>query len=170
MAIRLRYHSPSGKTRRWTLREILQGKPIDRPTHPMLVHFPIAFYVGALGLDVLSRAGPHPAAPLAATWLILGAFAGFAAAAITGLAERSTMQRDSKIRRLATRHLLVQYAAVAIFVVDFATRWSHRHGTHASLLWIGLEVLGVLTMMVGADIGGVMVFKIGYRGLGGDAT
>jgi len=43
--------------------EILQGKPIDRPTHPMLVHFPIAFYIGALGLDVLSRIGRFPAAP-----------------------------------------------------------------------------------------------------------
>ena len=50
MAIRLKYRAPTGETRLWTLREILQGKPIDRPTHPMLVHFPIAFYIGALGL------------------------------------------------------------------------------------------------------------------------
>jgi hypothetical protein len=50
MAIRLKYRAPTGETRPWTLREILEGKPIDRPTHPMLVHFPIAFYIGALGL------------------------------------------------------------------------------------------------------------------------
>ena len=41
----------------WTLREMAQGKPIDRPIHPMLVHFPIAFYIGSLGLDVLSPGG-----------------------------------------------------------------------------------------------------------------
>src|SRR2546425_3068367 len=107
MPIGLRYRGPSGEIRPWSLREIIQGKPIDRPTHPMLVHFPIAFYVGALGLDVLSRIGRFPPAPLAATWLILGAFAGFAVAAATGLAERSTMRQDLRVRRLATRYMLV---------------------------------------------------------------
>jgi len=168
MAIMLKYRAPTGETRPWSLREILQGKPIDRPTHPMLVHFPIAFYIGALGLDVLSRIGRFPAAPLAATWLILGSLAGFAVAALTGLAERSTMRHESRIRTLATRHMLLQYAAAAIFVADFAIRWSQRHDLHASLLWIALDLIGVLVMTVASDIGGRMVFKIGYRGLGGD--
>ena len=168
MALRLKYQGPTGETRRWTIREVLQGKPIDRPTHPMLIHFPIAFYVGALGLDVLSRIGHHPAAPQAATWLVLASLAGFVAAAITGLAERSTMRRDLKIRGVATRHMWLQTAAAAIFVVDLAIRWSHHHAARASFLWIGIEALGVITMMVASDIGGVMVYKIGYRGLGGD--
>jgi uncharacterized membrane protein len=168
MAIRRKYRAPTGETRPWTLREILQGKPIDRPTHPMLVHFPIAFYIGALGLDVLSRIGRFPAAPLAATWLILGSLAGFVGAALTGLAERSTMRHESRVRTLATRHMLLQYTAVAIFVADFAIRWSHRHDVQASYLWIALDLIGVLVMTVASDIGGQMVFKIGYRGLGGD--
>jgi uncharacterized membrane protein len=134
----------------------------------MLVHFPIAFYIGALGLDVLSRIGRFPAAPLAATWLMLGSFAGFAGAALTGLAERLTMPHESRIRTIATRHMLLQYTAVAIFVADFAIRWSHRHDVHAHFLWIALDVIGVLVMTVASDIGGQMVFKIGYRGLGGD--
>jgi uncharacterized membrane protein len=168
MAFRLRYTGATGDTRSWTLREILQGKPIDKPSHPMMIHFPIAFYVGALGLDLLSRLGRFPAAPLAATWLVIAALAGFAVAAVTGLAERSTMRRDLKIHRLATRHMLLQFAAAAIFAVDLAIRWSSRHDARASLVWIAVEVVGVLTMMVASDIGGVMVYKIGYRGLGGD--
>ena len=168
MAISLKYRAPSGETRPWTLREILQGKPIDRPIHPMLVHFPIAFSIGALALDVLSRIWTFPAAPLAATWLILGSLVGFAGAALTGLAERSTMRHGSRIHTLATRHMLLQYAALAIFVADLAIRWSNRHDVHASLLWIALDLIGVLVMTVASDIGGQMVFKIGYRGLGGD--
>lgn len=168
MAFALKYRSPTGEERPWKLREILQGKPMDRPTHPMLVHFPIAFYVGALGLDLLSRIGEFPSAPLAASWLILAAIAGFAAAALTGLVERSTMRRGSKIRTLATRHMLAQYAAAIIFVIDLALRWGDRYAARASLLWITLEVIGVLAMSVGSDIGGKMVYKIGYRGLGGD--
>jgi uncharacterized membrane protein len=168
MAIRLRYRSAGGETRLWTIREILQGKPIDRPSHPMLVHFPIAFTIGALGLDVVSRIGRYVYAPVAASWLVAAGVAGFALAEITGLAERATMPAGSKIRSLATRHMLVQFGASAIFVVNLLVRWSHRGDVRSSLLWIGLDVIGVLVMTVGADIGGVMVFKVGYRGLGGD--
>jgi uncharacterized membrane protein len=163
MGIQLKYRSPTGETRPWTLKEIIQGKPIDRATHPMLIHFPIAFYVGALGLDVLSRAGTFPSAPLAATWLILAAFVGFGGAATAGLVDRSTMKPGSRVRKLATRHMLFQYAAVAIFVVNFAVRWSGRHQARSSIAWIVLDVVGVLIMMIGADIGGQMVYKLGYR-------
>ncbi len=163
MPIRLRYRAPSGETRPWTLREVLQGKPIDRPTHPMVVHFPIAFYVGALGMDVLSRAGRFPSAPLAGTWLILGALAGFVVAATFGLVDRSTMRPGSRVRRVATRHMLLQFAAVGLFIGNFAIRWSHRYTPHSSPVWIVLDAIGVLTMMVAADLGGQMVFKMGYR-------
>ena len=163
MALQLRYRSPTGETRPWTLKEIIQGRPIDRPTHPMLIHFPIAFYIGALGLDVLSRAGTFPAAPLSATWLVIGALAGFVAASTAGLVDRSTMKPGSRIRKQATRHMLTQYAAVAAFLAVLALRWSDRHQPRASVGWIVLEVIGVLIMMVGADMGGVMVFKMGFR-------
>jgi uncharacterized membrane protein len=163
MAIKLRYQSPTGETRPWTLKEIIQGKPVDRPTHPMFVHFPIAFWIGALWIDVISRLGRFPSAPLMATWLILGGFIGFAAAATTGLADRSTMRPGSRIRKLASQHMLVQYTATALFVIDFAVRWSHRHDAHSSALWIVLDVVGVLVVTFGADLGGQLVFKRGFR-------
>jgi len=77
-----------------------------------MVHFPIAFYIGALGLDVLSRIGTFPFAPTAATWLIAAAIVGSAAAATTGLVDRSTMKPGSRVRTMATRHMLFQYAAL----------------------------------------------------------
>ena len=168
MAIRLKHRSATGETRFWTVREILQGKPVDRPSHPMLVHFPIALSITALVIDVASRIGDHSTAPQAATWLIGGALLGFAAAAVTGIAERATMARDSRIQRLATRHMLVQFGAAAVFLVDFAIRWSDRFDARPSFWWIALDLVGVLVMGVGADIGGRVVFKVGYRGLGGE--
>jgi uncharacterized membrane protein len=147
----------------WTLREMAQGKPIDRPIHPMLIHFPIAFYIGALGLDVLSRLGDFPAAPLAATWLVLAGLAGFLAAAIAGLADRSGMPAGGNLRRTASRHGLVQVAAAVVFAADLVTRWSNRHAAESDMLWIALGLVGTLIMMVGADIGGRMVYETGWR-------
>lgn len=161
MAIRLRHRSPTGETRPWTFGEIVRGRPIDRPTHPMIVHLPIAFYLGALGLDVLSRLGRFPAAPVAATWLILAALVSVAGAAITGFAERATM--GAKLKRMATRHALFQVTAAVVFAADLAVRWSDRHVAEADAWWIVLDVIGSLAMTVGADIGGRMVYTVGWR-------
>ena len=68
MGIRFRNQLPTGETKPWTLRQIIQGRPFNRATHPMLVHFPIAFYFGPLGQDVPSRLGHFASAPLAA-WM-----------------------------------------------------------------------------------------------------
>ncbi len=163
MAVRLRYRSATGGTRMWTLRELLQGRPIDRPIHPMLIHFPIAFYIGSLGLDLLSRLGAFPSAPLAATWLVIGGLAGALGAAITGFADRSAMSAGAKIRRIATRHALVQVAAVAIFAVNLGMRWSDRHASEADVLWIVLGAIGSLVVGAGADLGGKMVYAMGWR-------
>ena len=163
MSLQLKHRLPTGETRPWTLREVLRGDPIDRPTHPMVVHFPVAGYIGALALDLLSRAGGFAAAPLAATWVIVGALVGFAGAALFGLVDRSFMKPGSRIRKVATRHMLLQYAAAAILVIDLAVRWTHRHAARAKPLWIVLDVVAVLVMTVGADLGGQMVFKMGYR-------
>src|SRR5438132_7989155 len=163
MRIQLKHHAPSGEIRAWTFKEIVQGKPLDRPTHPMVVHFPIAFYYGALALDILSRAGGFAAAPLAATWLIVGAFAGTLLAAATGLADRATMRPGSRVRAKANLHLGIQLTATAVFVLNLIVRWSDRHVPHARPLWIALDAIGVLAVSVGADFGGQMVDKVGFR-------
>ena len=163
MTIKLRYRSSTGEARRWTLLELAQGRPIDRPIHPMLIHFPIAFTIGALGLDVLSRLGTFPAAPIAATWLVLGALAGYLGAGLAGLADRAGMPKGVKMRRIATRHALVQTTAGVIVVLNLVLRWSDRHAPESDVVWIVLGAAGALVVGIGADLGGRMVYAMGWR-------
>jgi uncharacterized membrane protein len=158
----LRYRSPSGETRAWTLKEIIQGRPINRPTHPMFVFFPIAFFVGTLAFDILSRFGLS-GATLTATWTATGGVAMAVLAIVTGSVDRSMMRPGSRIRSVATRHMWLQLSATAIFAIDVAVRWSGRHLDKAKPLWIALDALGTLAVIVGGDVGGQMVFKMGYR-------
>lgn len=156
--------SPSGPARhRWTLREWVQGKPFGHPTHAMFIHFPVAFYVGALGLDVLSRLGRFPSAPLAATWLLMGAFAGTVFAAATGLLDWWGMVPGSRKRRWATRHMLLQLAALGVFLTDAFVRWSGRGRAQAGVAWIMIEVAGVCVLLVGQWFGGVLVYRMAMR-------
>jgi uncharacterized membrane protein len=159
----LTHRTRTGEVRRWTVKEIVQGKPLNRPTHPMLIHFPIAFYIGALAADVLSRVGTFPAAVPAATYALLGAFAVTIAAATTGLVDRSTMRSGSKARKTANIHMWLQFTVLGIFVVDFLVRWSGRHHLRASWGWVGLEAIGTLVLLAAADFGGQLVYLIGFR-------
>ncbi len=157
-----RYRTASGERKSWPLKDIVRGRSVGRPTHPMFVVFPLAFFTGAAALDVLSRFGLI-GAPLAATYAVLGGLIGAAFAIITGLLDRAAMRPGSQIKRVATRHMIIQSSASAIFLVDLLVRWSDRRLPKSEPLWIALSVLGVLLIIVGGDVGFNMVFKMGAR-------
>lgn len=159
----LRYEAPDGTVRPWRLKEIVQGKPLGHPSHAMFVHFPVAFYVATLALDVLSRVGDFPAAPIAGSWLLIGAFAGFVLAFFTGLVDWWGMVRGSRKRRWATRHMLFQIAATATFVANFIIRWTDRGQSEAEIGWIVLDAIGVVVLLVGQWMGGVLVYEMAMR-------
>ncbi len=56
--IHLRNRASNGEERPWTLREIVQGHPLGHPSHPMFVHFPVAYYIAVLAFDLLTRLHP----------------------------------------------------------------------------------------------------------------
>ncbi len=159
----LKYRSPSGEERRWTLKEVAQGFPLGHPSHPMFVHFPVAYYIAVLTFDVLTRIHPNAGLVFAATLLIIGAFAGTVFAAATGLIDWWGLVRGSKKRRWATKHLLLQLTTFAFFVAALALRWSHRHDPRASVAWIIVEAVGVAFLVVGQWFGGVLVYEMGMR-------
>jgi uncharacterized membrane protein len=163
MAIRLKYRAPDGATRMWSLKEIVQGKPLGHPSHPLFVHFPIAFYSAILAFDILSRITPSPGLVLAGSYLYLGAFAATVLLLITGLTDWFSMVKGSSKRRLATTHMLWQLSASAFFIVTFIIRWPDRALPQADTLWIILEAIGYLILVVGQYLGGVLVYEKGMR-------
>lgn len=159
----LRYTSPTGESRPWTLKELVQGKPLGHPSHPMFVHFPVAFYVGTLVLDILSKVGTFPWAPIAGTGLIIGAFVATVFAVGTGLVDRSTTKPGSKVRTMVNRHMWFQLATAVFFVVNLIVRYPDRAQAEADILWIALGAIGVITLVVGQYLGGILVYRIGFR-------
>lgn len=159
----LRYRSPTGEERPWRFVEIVQGKPLGHPSHPLFVHFPVALYLAVLVFDVMTRIEPDPALVRAGTYLMIGGIAGTALAATTGLVDWWGMVRGSSKRRLATRHMLFQITAAAFFGVTFFLRWRNRDVAQAETLWITLEVIGYLILTVGQWLGGILVYEKGMR-------
>lgn len=165
----LKTRDATGEERFWTLKEVVQGKPLGHASHPMFIHFPVAFYIGVLVFDLMSRFGDFPEAPVAATWLIIGAFIGSVFAVTTGLVDWWGMVPGSKKRRWATTHMLLQLAAFSVFAINLVVRWPDRYATEAETLWIVLGAIGVGFLMVGQWMGGILVYRMGMRVGSGDA-
>jgi uncharacterized membrane protein len=153
----------TARDRPWTLKEWVQGKPIGHPSHPMFVHFPIAFYLAVIVFDVMTRIEPNAGLVQAGTYLLMGAFLATIILLVTGLTDWWGMVRGSSKRRLATQHLLTQLAAALLFIVAFLLRIPDRFQPQAETLWIVLEVIGYLVIIVGQYLGGVLVYERGMR-------
>src|SRR5918992_49692 len=140
MPINLRNVAAGGRP--WTFKEWVQGKPIGHPSHPMFVHFPIAFYLATLVFDVMTRLNPDPALVRAGSYLLVGAALSTVILVITGLVDYLSMVPRSSKRRTETTHMLSNIIAFALFATSLVLRWPNRFQAQAEMVWIVLEVIG----------------------------
>jgi nitrite reductase/ring-hydroxylating ferredoxin subunit len=124
--------------------------------HPALVHYPWAFLTGAFLFDLAGKLTGSPAAWVTGAFLAAAGIAAALVAAVPGFIDYVyTVPPNSSGKRRATRHMVVNLSAVALF----AAAWVLRR--HASIE-PGAAVLlaeGVGTMLLGAGgyMGGVLV-------------
>ena len=104
------------------------------PIHPMLIPFPVAFFVATLVCDLVFWATRYDAWSLAAIWLLGAGLVMGALAAIAGLTDFSG---DKRIRDISEgwQHAIGNVIGVLIQLFSFYERY--RYGT-AAVLPIGL--------------------------------
>jgi nitrite reductase/ring-hydroxylating ferredoxin subunit/uncharacterized membrane protein len=130
----------------------------SHPLHPMLIPFPLAFLVGGfaadlgaavLGIDDLWVVGWY----LIPVGVLMGVVAG-----VPGLIDYLfTVPPDSSAKTRATRHLLVNVTALAVF----SAAWILRGGPGVPLegVLIFLEGAGVALLVAGGWMGGTLVYR-----------
>jgi len=138
----------------------LRGHPI----HPMLVHFPVAFWTVATVAYVADAAGMGEAATAIAklsnaTGLIMAIFAMAA-----GLLELRAIDSQSEAMRVATWHMMVMATAWVCFLLALLLSISARaaldHAT-AQLAGVASAGVGFLLMSVGGWLGGRLIYEFG---------
>ena len=127
------------------------------PLHPMLVPFPIAFFVGTLGADFMYLRDGDPFFFMMTEWL-LGA--GIAMALVAALAGFTDFLGEARIRALAIAwgHFLGNLGVVLIEAFNFYRRWSSGPGAVEGL-GIMLSLAAVLLMLVTGWLGWEMVYR-----------
>ncbi|MCW2567409.1 MAG: hypothetical protein JWN54_1506 [Mycobacterium sp.] len=145
----------------------LSGKPL----HPPLTDVPITAYLFAAVFDVLSLVlyGSHEALASelyrAATWVLLGGAAVSLLAALTGAMDwwRSS-EPGTQARRTINAHATVMITVTVLVLVDLA--WRLTAAADAESTPVGIVVLSVvaaLLVMLGASLGGSLVYDYGFN-------
>lgn len=126
------------------------------PIHPALIPFPFAFLYGAFLFDLAGRLAERPA------WWTTGGHLGLVGigaaliAAVPGFIDYfSTVPPNSSGKRRATKHMLVNLGAVALFAVAWAIRKDAAAVPGTAVLLLEAVGLGLLT--AGGWMGGVLV-------------
>jgi uncharacterized membrane protein len=148
---------------RWTFKDVVQGKPLGHPSHPIFVHFPSALLPSALIFDFLSRFDADLTLTRAAFYNITLGLIVAVGAAVTGLVDYLPMVGGSRKKVLGTRHLIAQVSAVGFFSLSLLLRGFDFDATQTPVVPMLLAAAGAVCIVAGNYIGGTLVYRQGMR-------
>ncbi len=142
---------------------ILPGISAMANIHPLLVHFPIAFLSAFFLLDVFGTLLQKENWRQLATGLLYLGTLGAMMAVAAGLLASSTIEHGENVHEIMSRHqsLGITVMAMSIFLSIWrALSGGMVHGV-PNIVFILLAGLLNFLMLLGADLGGLMVYKYG---------
>ncbi len=131
--------------------------------HPASVHFPIAFLIGGVVLDLFGQSSE--AALATATYLLITGLATGVIAAGAGVIAYYTVpgNHTAAAHHRVYWHIWTVVVSVVLFTVVCLVRW--QHPSVVSPLIRGLGIVAMVILALGAYIGGDLVY---HGGLGID--
>ncbi|WP_374684331.1 Rieske 2Fe-2S domain-containing protein [Streptomyces sp. ODS05-4] len=129
------------------VRDVLHGRWLGHPVHPLLVQVPIGSWLSAAVLDLLP--GDRRTSATALVGVGLGAAAP---AAVAGWVDWAELQRQQM--RVGLVHAAANAAGVALYAASFLARVRGRTALGKVLGFAGLTVVGV-----GGAVGGHLAYR-----------
>jgi len=129
--------------------------------HPMLVHFPVAFWTLGTLFDIAAYAGWQDLWQPAGFLILLGLALGLLSAVVGGV-DFALMEADDQARSTAEIHMMLMLGAWMIYLMAYLFRLEGTMiATETGLVPVILSVVGFLTMLVGGRYGGHLVYHHG---------
>jgi uncharacterized membrane protein len=146
-----------------SLLDILKGKWLGHPLHPILAHIPMAMWPGALIFDLLSQQeiGGNAMVRLSFYAIAFGLAAALLAAP-TGLVDWSGIKKEKPAWKIGLYHMALNLVVVVLFAVNLYLRWrTFREATQVDQVPLLLSAIGTLILIGSAYLGGRMVYEYG---------
>ena len=145
------------------LTDILKGKWLGHPLHPILVHIPVGLWPSALVFDLLSRAGVGGNTMVRLSFLSIAAGLVVALLAVpTGIVDWSGIKKENPAWKIGLWHMGLNIVVAALFAVNLGLRvGTFRTATFVEGMLAGLSAIGVVVLFISAYLGGFMVYDRG---------
>jgi nitrite reductase/ring-hydroxylating ferredoxin subunit/uncharacterized membrane protein len=128
------------------------------PIHPALIPFPFAFLTGALLFDLAGSVADRPAWWTTGGHLAAAGIVTALVAAVPGLIDYlHTVPPRSTAKQRATKHMLVNLAAVALVAAAWLLRPGANETSAPGVAVLALEAVAVGLLVVGGWMGGTLV-------------
>jgi uncharacterized membrane protein len=125
------------------------------PIHPMLIVFPIGLWIFSFVCDIVYHAGSHTVLwKEMAFYTMLGGVVGALLAAVPGFIDYLSIG-DVYVRRIATTHMVLNLAVVALFIFNLGLRFSGS----SEMLPVTLSLIGIAVLTVSGWLGGTLVYE-----------
>jgi uncharacterized membrane protein/nitrite reductase/ring-hydroxylating ferredoxin subunit len=125
------------------------------PLHPILIVFPIAFFIGAFIVDVVAALNESTVYWQLGKYLELGGIIGALAAAIPGIIDFVyTVPPKSSAKSRAAKHGLLNTTMLLLFIGAFFFRQNE-----SSFTIIAIEAVGVILLSIAGWMGGTLVYR-----------
>lgn len=146
-----------------TIKHLAEGRPLRAPLHSVIVHFPLGFLLLGGGLNALSWFVVDSSLHLvgSAAWATLAGLASGLLAVGFGFVDYTSIRRDHRAKKTATRHMVMNLVAVALFAVALVLEWPQRGAERAPALAVVLSFLGVGALIYSSYLGGDLVYADG---------
>lgn len=127
---------------------------LKHPIHPMLIVFPIGLWIFSFVLDIISMIGlGGPTLNEVSFYAILGGIIGAVLAAVPGYVDFLSLSGET--RRIALWHMIVNLAALGLFIVSFAIRVGERQEITTAFV---PSAIGVILLGISGWLGGELVY------------
>jgi uncharacterized membrane protein len=145
------------------IKNILQGRFMRHPLHPVLVHLPIGFWIASLIFDIIYTATGNTALSTASQYAIGIGIVGALLAAPAGWAELVDIPKATVTRRIALTHATLNIFVIALYVLNFFMRGGFRGGPIFAVTGteVILNAISVGNLMVSGYLGGTLVYQHG---------
>lgn len=148
------------------LREIIRGKFLGHPIHPMLVHFPTALFSAGFLFDIAGIILQQPLLFAASFYVILMGLAGGVLAGLFGVIDYIKLTDRPELFQKASWHGGIQFTLLTIFAVVLGLKSQTYPDVSApGLIQLIAMAVAMVGMLIGNYLGGELVFshKVGVQ-------
>src|SRR5215218_9645980 len=129
----------------------------SHPLHPILIAFPIAFFIGAFAFDLLSLITGNANLWQTGYYLGIAGLIGAVLAAVPGAIDYFySVPPKSSAKKRATQHAVINLINVGIFI--FSVYYSQKENSN-SFVVLGAEGVVIILMSIAGWMGGTLVHR-----------